>query len=269
MVLLSVAVSFLLRQTLSCKLQNAPDAATPESLVATVPPLEVAPPPREVAELEPIIQGVVVEVSKTSISLQGFSAYLHAKGVTSIQMDERNASVAIGNPLTMTVNGRTITGIRPVSTHEALTITSASGAVTTFRRIDQPIRRFEPSEELAAGEIPVFTNGLPIIPWHTYRLADVRVGDVVRIECWREDGVNICESICIVRRPGGRIPPAPGEPANQKIKHHEKMQAAQDLEAKGIPIPDRFLTPWELASRRAKIAPMPREVVPRIPTKMP
>ena len=267
-VLLSITAGVLLHLMPPSPGRNVRESVTPEGHAAAVPPLEVAPPPRSV-ELPPFCTGFVIEVTKTSISLQWISVSFE-KGVTSIQRDERNATIVRGDPLTITVNGRTITGIMAVYTDEILTITSASGAVTIFRRIDQPIRLFEAGEELAARETPAIAADIQFVPASdTYRLTDVRVGDLVMIKCRLDGGVNICDTICILRRPGGRIPPAPGERAGSQIKHHERAQAFQDLEEKGIPIPDRILPSWELAARRAKNAPMPREVIPRIPPAVP
>jgi hypothetical protein len=211
--------------------------------------------------------GVVTEVSANSITIQGFVSRIG--GIQSSQKTERNASIFRGNPLTIMINGRMIKGITAVSTWETLTVTAASGEVTTFRRIDQPLLRFEACEELAAGKYLAVLNNREIPYTDTYRLADVRVGDVVIIASRRENGIAVCKTIRIMRRPGGQIPPTPVEPPDPRHKHHEMRQAEQDLEEKGIPIPDRFLPPWELAVRPAKIAPMPRVFIPPIPPAAP
>jgi hypothetical protein len=209
----------------------------------------------------------VIEVTPNSITIQSIMAEIG--GIESIQKTERNASVYRGSPLTIIMHDRIIKAVTAVSTRETFTVTAASGEVTTFRRIDQPLRRFEVCEELAAGGHLSVLDRRDVDYSDSYRLADVRVGDIVVIQPRRENGTTICKTICIMRRPGGRIPPAPVESSDPRRKHHEMRQAEQDLEEKGIPIPDRFLPPWELDARRAKIAPMPREVIPRIPPAVP
>jgi len=46
--------------------------------------------------------------------------------------------------------------------------------------------------------------------------------------------------VCIYRRPGGRVPPAPDESPDQAYRWHERMNADQDLEEKGIPLPSKY-----------------------------
>lgn len=71
-----------------------------------------------------------------------------------------------------------------------------------------------------------------------YLPTDVRVGDVVRIE-FADDGVEaVCERITIRRRPGGRVPP--GYCKGDTLRHHERMNAHQDLEEKDIPLPEKY-----------------------------
>jgi hypothetical protein len=103
----------------------------------------------------------------------------------------------------------------------------------------------------------------------SYRITDVQVGDHVMIGRSSLNGVDYCHMICIYRRPGGKIPPAPddkkGKYVHRKYQWHEYYQARQDFEEKGIPIPDKFLPESE-----RKSIPMPREVKnPRIPDAEP
>ena len=89
-----------------------------------------------------------------------------------------------------------------------------------------------------------------------YRLTDVKVGDWVCIKYARVDGVDVCDHIKIVKRPGGRVPPLPpGVEERSRIPYHEWMNAYWDLEDKGIRYPEKFG-----AARRWPIAPMPRAV---------
>jgi hypothetical protein len=102
----------------------------------------------------------------------------------------------------------------------------------------------------------------------SYRITDVRLGDRL-IVGYRRDakGVWSCDHITIIRRPGGKVPPAPFDmhPKFDGYRWHEYCQALQDFEEKGTPIPAKFLPGY-----RDKIAPMPREVkYPRIPDAEP
>ena len=74
----------------------------------------------------------------------------------------------------------------------------------------------------------------------TYRLVDVKVGDRVSITCLKLNEELRCETICIQRRPGGRVPPCPDEKPDSLLKWHERANAYQDFEEQGIPLPARF-----------------------------
>ena len=74
-----------------------------------------------------------------------------------------------------------------------------------------------------------------------YRLPDVKRGDIVNLGYTRTDGVDTCMDIVIYRRPGGKMPPVPGEDPQAPFHHHERMQAYQDWEEKGTPIPPEHL----------------------------
>jgi hypothetical protein len=81
----------------------------------------------------------------------------------------------------------------------------------------QPPREFIGCAELASGKFkPTRFAGTEA----TYRLADVKVGDHVVVGYLRLNGVDIAEDICIYRRPGGEIPPAPGEDPKEPNKWH-------------------------------------------------
>lgn len=82
------------------------------------------------------------------------------------------------------------------------------------------------------------TGERPMPPPHSYGLKDVKVGDRVTIEISHANEIASCQAICIKRRPGGLIPPAPGD--KMKIAWHERCQAEQDFEEKGTPIPEKF-----------------------------
>lgn len=105
---------------------------------------------------------------------------------------------------------------------------------------------------------------------YRYRLEDVKVGDQVGIIYAHIGDADICDHICINKRPGGRVPPLPegavvpkrylpnlpkGFVPLSSIPYHERMNAYWDLEDKGIPYPEKFGT-----YRRWPVAPMPREV---------
>jgi regulation of enolase protein 1 (concanavalin A-like superfamily) len=72
------------------------------------------------------------------------------------------------------------------------------------------------------------------------------------------DGVETCDHIKIVKRPGGRVPPLPEE-AEQPFypRYHDRVNANLDLEDFGIPYPERFGP-----GRRYSVAPPPRSLTP-------
>jgi hypothetical protein len=131
-------------------------------------------------------------------------------------------------------------------------------------------KKFLVSETLAVGKfatearfLPGQTHGYRIFPSQMYRLTDVKVGDWVGIKYAHIGDMDICDHICINKRPGGRVPPLPEEAAKlweDRIPYHELMNAYWDLEDKGIPYPEKFGF-----GRRFPVAPMPREVKPLVP----
>jgi len=87
---------------------------------------------------------------------------------------------------------------------------------------------------LASGDYPrVGARGR----W--YKLADIKVGDKVEVEYDRKGGIEICTAVCMRRRPGGKVP-AGHYPANLGYQPHERCQALQDFEEKGIPLPEKY-----------------------------
>ena len=92
---------------------------------------------------------------------------------------------------------------------------------------------------------------------HAYRFADVKVGDQVRIDCSRVDGLDFCDHICIDRRSGGRVPPAPGDDHDTRFQWHNRCNALQDWEEFRIPVPDEF----HPGGNQGAVAPMPHDPV--------
>jgi hypothetical protein len=135
---------------------------------------------------------------------------------------------------------------------------------------DRKPNTFLVSETLVAGLIPKEprprpgTNHKYVVPaTHMYRLTDVKVGDWVAIYYARLGDADVCDHICIQKRPGGRVPPLPEEAEalrKDKIHYDEWINAYWDLEDKGIPYPEKFGI-----RRRFPVAPMPREVKPLVP----
>jgi hypothetical protein len=116
-----------------------------------------------------------------------------------------------------------------------LTVTLANGDVATFRREDMPAVRFTASPGLLDGS-RVFSAA------HSYRPADVRVGDEVHLVFFTDPAGDeeVFWGMQIERRPGGRVPPAPGEEPNARNPWHERANAYQDWEERGIPLPDKY-----------------------------
>ena len=121
-------------------------------------------------------------------------------------------------------------------------------------------QRFPVGSCLASGEF--FPDQYP----RSYRLSDVAVGDKIHISCLKLNGVLRCETICIDRRPGGRVPPCPGEEANHPRPWHEGCNAEQDFEEKGIPLPKKFDPKQGLGWLNGK--PIPQWMIPP-PTALP
>lgn len=139
-----------------------------------------------------------------------------------------------------------------------------------LKLVDRVIPATEPmryviAQPLANGKPPLWFGDM-----YSYRVSDVLVGDHVTIGWSEQNGAKYCEMICIYNRPGGKIPPAPGEPQDARWPWHEIQQARMDRLERGVPMPDKFLSPEELAERYARVAPPPRELLaPRIPAAKP
>lgn len=141
-------------------------------------------------------------------------------------------------------------------------------------RVTEIDREFSITLRAADGETKQFQIDPKLIgpppanpfAWFGHRLADVRVGDVVRVEYHHRNGLDTCQAIDICRRPGGKIPPVPGESPHAPFRVHERLQAYQDWEEKGIPIPPEHLPvhPGLLAVPFPPVAPMPRKAGPKL-----
>jgi hypothetical protein len=132
---------------------------------------------------------------------------------------------------------------------------------------EQP-RKFLLSDTLAAGKIPMEPRLIPgrergysLLASSMYRITDVKVGDSVGIHYAHLSGINICDHICIQRRPGGLVPPLPEEaeklstPAGIfQAKFPGRPIPAELKNWSHIPYHERMNAHWD------RQAPMPREV---------
>ncbi len=158
------------------------------------------------------------------------------------------------------------------------TITEITKDSITIQWPGEKPKKFLVSAALAAGEVPKeprihpSRNNRPYFVGESlcYRLKDVAVGDEVWIKYAHLGDTDICDHICIKKRPNGLVPPLPEgaaiiprgvtpeyikENPSLFIPYHERMNAYWDLEERGIPYPEKF--GW---LRRWPVAPMPREV---------
>ena len=102
----------------------------------------------------------------------------------------------------------------------------------------------------------------------SYQPSDVRVGDVVWLDYYHTNGQDLCREFIIYRRPGGKIPPWPGDAelkTTPEARHHARVQAYQDWEEKGTPIPARYqpVPSKGIGVPYPPAAPQPREVKPK------
>jgi len=158
-------------------------------------------------------------------------------------------------------------------------ITKRSISIQFDNQKDQKPKKFLLSETMPAGKIPTEPRLMPgpripftyrVSPTAMYRITDVKLGDWVAIKYAHVGDLNICDHICIQKRPGGRVPPLPeeaealakpsppppGRPAGPPyIPYHERINAYWDLEDKGIPYPEKFGK-----KRRFPVGPMPRKL---------
>jgi hypothetical protein len=186
-------------------------------------------------------EGKVLSVTGGSIEVRSFGNILVGGAVPTKR--DRQGETSIGNPITLYdldlntgIAREMMSGVMLRWAREEFTLTTAFGQTTTIRRADLPPRKFRVSEALAAGRYGGQSES------QAYRLTDVRVGDEVDLELERLDGVWECTSIRIRRRPGGRIPPSREATSIQfpELAWHERMNAEQDWEEKGIPVPNKF-----------------------------
>lgn len=108
----------------------------------------------------------------------------------------------------------------------------------------------------------------------SHRLWDVRPGDKVRLELVTRAKVERCEEVVIHRRPGGVVPPRPGEVSDilPKGSFTHRANAEQDHETHGTQLPSAYADPKSLqigpplvvpgiaASHTLPVAPLPRPV---------
>lgn len=124
--------------------------------------------------------------------------------------------------------------------------------------------RFLFTEGLTKGQAAPETS-----PGHRYLPPDVKVGDEVNLTGDRTKGIWICTHISITRRPGDRVPKAHGEEEiRYGFRHSEYMNALQDLEEKGIPLPAKFNPPPVIVPPELRRPPGPNPV-PALPVPEP
>lgn len=146
----------------------------------------------------------------------------------------------------------TVTAIDKIS----ITVQAAGGKPRRFLADDYVSSRIPPPKLVAYST--------------TYTLSDVRIGDRVRVDYFRRNGIEECYEILILRRPGGRIPRQPSPFADTRCYWSERMQVYQDWEEKGIPPPAKYAQDMRKAPLRVlsrpypEVAPGPRELVGRI-----
>jgi len=127
---------------------------------------------------------------------------------------------------------------------------------------------FPTSETLRAGRVVAQPS-----PTALHKLNLVKMGDKVTIYVGQTAGTEVCTQIGIHRRPGGKVPPAE-DPPGATIRFHERMNALQDFEERGIPLPPRLdpeFPRWqfqqggkayiEFVRKRDHTAPPPRPVI--------
>ena len=206
--------------------------------------------------------GVVTAVSKDAIWVRGIIADIRW---AEKRYPGRKCYVYEGKAVMLMTPTQRITGVKIICNSDGYTVTMAQGQEISVRVADQIPRRIQFCRELAEGGVKELHS-----PANAYRVQDVKVGDCVSVGYDRVNWVETCHSIRIYRRPGGLVPPSPNEPDRvDGVKYHERANTYNDWIDKGIPLPDKFLTPRELEERYAKIAPKPREVKPRIPRAAP
>lgn len=243
-------------------------------LVATESGPPVAPPPRlaksELRYSVGSLDAVVTAIDPASITVRalGFSA-----GNENFSKSDKTGAYRLmrGNPLRVWVDGAAIPCTQAEWTRETLTLFPIGGGVRVIHRSQRPEQRFPAGPLLRAAAF-----GPPDGPHHTYRLADVRVGDEVSLSCELVEGEDVCQQVFIQRRPGGRVPPAPWPTPTYGFPYDEAMNAFQDYEEWGVPLPDKYdpdVRSRELAAQvqairaaraeRERTAPYPRVAKPK------
>jgi hypothetical protein len=128
--------------------------------------------------------------------------------------------------------------VQNISYHGTVTAVDRN-SITILPPDGTKARRFPIVKELAEAIVPPGSR----LSDDIYLPSDVRVGDRVKInycDDWRD---GLCFEITILRRPGGRVPPGYAQfvgPPETNIRHHEFMNALQDREEKGIPLPAKY-----------------------------
>jgi hypothetical protein len=114
-------------------------------------------------------------------------------------------------------------------------------SITLTYPVDR-VGKFRAVGVLAEGrfaEHPSHVCGYPTERWkhaYYYTLSDVRVGDRVAVKADRVNWDSTCREVSIERRPGGRVPPA--RYSKGPRAHHIAMNAWQDFEENGTPLPE-------------------------------
>lgn len=92
--------------------------------------------------------------------------------------------------------------------------------------------------ELATAKVPPDRHSRD----DSYLPSDVKIDDKVELFIKDDGRTAVCHTITILRRPGGRVPPGyyTGRRAHY---HHDHMNAYQDYEEKGIPLPEWLRPP--------------------------
>jgi hypothetical protein len=101
-----------------------------------------------------------------------------------------------------------------------------------------------------------------------YRIIDVRVGDRVGINYERRNGVDICKSICIGRRPGEILLAPPGMKFSDKdaeVRFYERQKAWLNWEQFRLPFPRTCLPTYMRNDGKVCFGPYPAESVEIIP----
>jgi hypothetical protein len=124
-------------------------------------------------------------------------------------------------------------------------VVQMTGKEIVVQKRGQAARAFLLSEDLASAGVPKDATG-----GDRYSLQDVRVGDLVVVTYATLPQGGVCQTVCIHRRPGGRVPPADDGTARAAYRWHELANARQDLEEKGVPLPQKFLPGTAPASAR-------------------